>query len=81
MIDVTNNDLNTIIDIDLEIGTVVEPEDYPIYEGSYVVTPRITEQVLDTKNKSLLDDITIFQIPYASVSNPSGGSTVTIGLE
>lgn len=55
--------------------------DFPYYTGSYAVIPKIKEQKLATKNKSLVDDVTIFQIPYAEVSNPAGGKTITIGLE
>lgn len=71
------------LDVELEIGTIIRVGggEFPDYEGEYEITPKITEQVLETKNKSLLDNITVFQIPYASVSNPSGGNTVTIGLE
>lgn len=68
-------------DIELELGTIINVGDFPVYDGSYQITPKVSEQVLETKNKSLLDDITVFQIPYAAVSNPSGGETVTIGLE
>lgn len=53
----------------------------PYYKGEYEITPKVTEQILETKNKSMKEDITVFQIPYSSVINPSGGQTVTIGLE
>lgn len=72
---------NEYFDIDFEIGTKIGTGGYPYYEGSYVVTPRVTEQLLPTKDTVLEDDVTIFQIPYSSVSNPAGGNTVTIGLE
>lgn len=77
-LNVNMNDVESL-DIELELGTIINVGDFPIYEGSYNVTPKVSEQVLETKNKSLLDDITVFEIPYASVSNPSGGQTVTIG--
>lgn len=53
----------------------------PDYGGSYSVTPKVTEQVLPTKDRSMLDDITIFQVPFQETDNPSGGKTVVIGLE
>ena len=53
----------------------------PYYEGTYEVTPRKVEQVLATKNKSMSDDVTVFSIPYAEVSNLGGGLTATIGIE
>ena len=49
------------------------------YEGEYVVTPKVTEQSLPTKEKVLIEDITIKEIPFYNVSNASGGNTVYIG--
>lgn len=69
------------LEIGLAEGVITIDEPLPNYEGEYQITPKITEQVLETKNKTMLNDVTVFQIPYASVSNPSGGNTVTIGLE
>lgn len=48
------------------------------YEGPYEVTPNVDGQVLPTANKTMTSDITINKIPYAEVSNPGGGLTVTI---
>lgn len=53
----------------------------PYYEGTYEVTPRKVEQILATKNKSMSDNVTVFSIPYAEVSNLGGGLTATIGIE
>lgn len=53
----------------------------PDYLGKYTITPKVKEIVLPTKDKSMLRDITIFQIPYSSVKNSAGGTTITIGLE
>lgn len=52
---------------------------YEAYEGSYVVTPRTSEQTLPTQNTVLIDDVTVHKIPYSEVSNNAGGTTVTIG--
>lgn len=49
------------------------------YEGAYVVVPSTGTQTLDTDNKYMTEDVTIGPIPIASVSNASGGRTVTIG--
>ena len=54
---------------------------FPYYTGAYVVDPRKVAQTLDTKNKSMRDDVTINPIFYAETSNPSGGLTAVIGLE
>lgn len=51
------------------------------YAGDYVVTPKVTEQTMPTKDKVLLDDMKIKSIPFFNVGNTSGGSTVYIGNE
>lgn len=51
------------------------------YEGSYKVVPSAEEQLLDTKDKYMTDDVRITSIPYFDVGNPAGGSTVYIGTE
>lgn len=56
-------------------------EKLPDYEGPYNVIPKISKTILPTKDTSMSEDITIFQIPYAAVKNTAGGVTVTIGLE
>lgn len=52
--------------------------DYPVYAGSYLVTPAAGKQTLDTDNKVLLSDITINEIPVVEVTNDSGGTTMII---
>lgn len=49
------------------------------YDGEYEVTPKIDEQVLETKNKTMKKDLTIKSIPYYETSNLSDGKTVIIG--
>ena len=52
----------------------------PVYEGAYEVTPSATEdQTLLTAQKYMDADVKIEKIPYAEVSNNTGGTTVTIG--
>ena len=54
----------------------------PTYDGEYVVTPKaFVEQTLETKNKSLVEDVTVLEIPYSEVTNPEGGKTVNIAYE
>lgn len=56
-----------------------EGDSSPIYEGTYDVIPlAFQETTLETKNKKLIDDISIQEIPYYETSNLSGGSTVYI---
>lgn len=51
----------------------------PYYEGEYEVTPKWEDIVLETKQKSMRDDVTVTEIPYLEVENPQGGVTVVIG--
>ena len=50
----------------------------PPYEGGYEVTPKVTEQTLATKHKSMTNDMTVLAVPYSEVTNPEGGTTVNI---
>ena len=49
------------------------------YEGDYNVIPRVYEQILPTKDKLMLDDVTIEIIPLEKTLNLSNGYTATIG--
>lgn len=50
-----------------------------IYEGDYDVIPlAFQETVLKTKNKKLVDNIVVKEIPYYETTNLSGGNTVYI---
>jgi hypothetical protein len=49
------------------------------YDGEYEVTPSFSEQTLPTQQKLLEKDMKIEKIPYAEVTNNSGGITVIIG--
>lgn len=66
-----------IMDVELEIGhSAVIPQ--PEYEGPYEVTPTIEGFTLETKDKTMADDLSVLSIPYQEVSNPQGGETVII---
>lgn len=53
----------------------------PPYEGKYEVTPKTyDEQVLPTKNKRMINNLTVKKIPQYEVSNDSG-YTLIIGDE
>lgn len=77
-----------------ENGTYTAPEDVdgfnPVtvdmmqvqgeqYEGAYEVTPKFEEQILQTAEKVMKDDLKIKEIEITIVSNDSGGNTVIIG--
>lgn len=60
----------------------ISKDDLPVYDGEYVVVPDTdNEQVLKTAQKLLDADIKVNKVPYAEVSNTTGGTTVTIGSE
>ena len=50
------------------------------YTGEYVVTPKVDQQTMPTRNKQMLDDVTVRSIPYYETSNASG-TTVYIAAE
>lgn len=50
------------------------------YEGDYVVSPKIRDQILETRNKKMLEDVVVEKVPYYETSNTSG-TTVYIGIE
>lgn len=51
------------------------------YEGDYEVIPKVTSQVLKTKQKVMTDDLTVKEVPVYEVSNTSGGTTIYIAKE
>lgn len=51
------------------------------YEGAYVVIPKVTQQMLETERKLMLEDVLVKEIPFYDVSNAAGGSTIFIGNE
>jgi len=64
-------------------GTVYRVIDHvePIneYDGSYEVTPSLNNQVLETQDRKMREDLTVKKIPISTTSNPYGGQTVLIG--
>ena len=50
-----------------------------VYDGNYDVIPRVYQQVLPTKDKLMLDDVTVEIIPLSKIINLQNGYTVTIG--
>ena len=64
-----------------EIHKVIEYVGGEVYEGEYIVTPKVTGQTMPTKDRVLVEDMTIKPIPFFNTSNNSGGTTVYIGSE
>ena len=51
----------------------------PYYEGEYKIIPGIDEKLLETKDKSMKDDVVVLEIPRYQFDNLSNGQTVVIG--
>lgn len=53
-----------------------------VYKGEYQITPHaFKEQILNTSNKLLKQNITVKKIPYFETSNECEGKTVYIAKE
>ena len=71
-------DLDGGDEMELVIGEAVIS--YPVYEGEYEVIPRLNiDQILETRNKRMLADVTVHEISVTTTTNPHGGKTVVIG--
>lgn len=73
--------LTNVLDGECGVITRYREADYPVYTGATEVNPLFTEQVLPTREKCLLDDLTVNAINVAYVSNLQGGQTAYIGGE
>ena len=51
----------------------------PVYSGAYAVTPKTVAQTLQTKDKKMIDDVSVHAIPYYEVGNDADGTTAIIG--
>ena len=49
------------------------------YTGDYTVNPDFNGKTLETKGKTMGEDVTVKPIEVTRVSNPSGGTTIYIG--
>lgn len=64
----------------LQNHNIFTSEDFDKYNGQYEVTPLpLVEQILQTRNTVLENDIVIQPIPFHEVDNAAGGRTITIG--
>lgn len=62
-----------VIEFGIISGDIPKP-----YTGDYEVIPKVVDQVLETKNLSMTDDVTVREIPIHEVSN-NFGTTIIIG--
>lgn len=79
--DVVNISIGISEDVDVSVKDLVvyhTGSGGEIYKGEYSVTPSTQQQVLETKNKSMKDNVTVFEIPIYEVGNEFG-TTMIIG--
>lgn len=69
---------NTFSAVFKDVQTVTQYVGGEVYNGDYSITPKVSEQKMNTSGKVMLEDVTVFAIPFFDVSNTSGGSTVYI---
>ena len=62
--------------IDFEFKEIYVVGDAPTYEGPYVATPKVQSQNFETKNKVMIDDFMVEEIPYDETSNEYGTTCV-----
>lgn len=62
-----------------DFGEIFVINNGEVYEGEYEVTPRVYQQVLETRDKIMLNDVVVHIIPLAKTLNTSNGYTATIG--
>lgn len=64
----------------LDENTSLLPDDLEKYSGLYEIIPLpLMEQILQTANKVLTENVVVAPIPYATTSNSAGGYTAIIG--
>ena len=51
------------------------------YEGPYEVTPTLSEQSLETRNRTMTDDVTVHAVPLYEVGNEWGTTVYIATLE
>ena len=76
---ITVEDNSEVFNIETDV-VVVHSDALPYYTGDYEIDPTFSSQTLETKDKSMSDDVTIKAIAVQSVTNPSGGNTIFIGM-
>ena len=77
-LDIISGDIDSEQTIDGKLSILNEVE---TYDGDYVVVPAAkSSKILETKDKYLLDNITVLKVPYYQMSNQFG-DTVYIASE
>lgn len=80
LVDIKNDDivfeLHQEREVTFEIDKVIAVSPN-IYTGAYNVTPKAFEEtILETNNLMMIDDVTVYEIPYDETSNLYGTTVV-----
>ncbi len=68
-------------EIDAELSEAIQIVSTNLYQGEYIVIPKAqNEVVLETRNKTMADNVTVRKVPYYETSNITG-ETVYIATE
>ena len=74
---------SNVTTIGVSVGDAINVQILPsaTYDGDYVVIPKAyDDQILETKNLLMKDDVTVKRVPYFETTNPDG-RTVYIASE
>ena len=61
------------------IGLIKTPVPYIDYNDNYEIVPRSVDQILETRDKHILDDFRVRRISCYDLINDDGGETCFIG--
>ena len=64
---------------EIEFESAISPSGGIPYDGNYEVTPKVSEQELQTKTHWMRENLTVLAIPYYEVDNTQRGMTAIIG--
>lgn len=76
---------DSLINADAELVNRITTSQAEEYDGAYEVTsflaaPSLTTSlILQTRQKIMRDDVTVYSVPTSEEYNPQGGVTFTIG--
>ena len=70
---------NAGADFKLKFSISGEKVEAEVYDGDYVVIPKVESQTMETAQKLMREDVVVRAIPFSKVPNTSGGNTISIG--
>lgn len=69
-----------VVKMRVDDAVMIGSGDSEPYVGDYTIVPKTTAQIMQTRGKTMLDNVTITEIPYYETDN-SKGTTVYIAKE